>query len=154
MKKSTLRRLNATTTTEATASNLNRIMGKKDARIVATMDTDTEAATVAKFVKLALTEFKNQFEAATWLNVDTKAVRSNIKATTLGDIEATKSVTGTPDVRKLVSKAVAKAEAARRKAEARERKAAEAAANKATKAVAKAIEKAAEKAEKAASCWF
>ena len=134
MKKSTLKRLSAQTTTEATASNLNRIMGKRDARNVATMDTDTEAATVAKFVKLALTEFKNQFEAATWLNVDTKATRAQIKAITMADIEATKSVTGTPDVRKLVSRAVAKAEAMKRKE-----------ATKAAKAVAKSVDTASEK---------
>ena len=134
MKKSTLRRLNATTTTEATASNLNRIMGKRDARQVVNMDTDTEAATVAKFVKLALTEFKNQFEAAMWLSIDTKATRAQIKAITMDDIEATKTATGTPDVRKLVSKAVAKAEAIKR----REAKA------KATKE-AKAVDTASEK---------
>jgi len=115
MKKSTLRRLNATTTTEATASNLNKIMAKRDARTVSTMDTDTEAKTVAKFVKLALTEFKNQFEAAMWLNIDTKATRAQIKSITIDDIEATKTATGTPDVRKLVSRAVARAEAIKRR---------------------------------------
>lgn len=134
MKKSTLRRLQAQTTTEATASNLNKVMGKRDARQVVNMDTDTETAYVAKWRKAAAFEFKIQFEAATWLDIDTKATRAQIKAITMADIEAIKSVTGTPDVRKLVSKAVAKAEATKRKE-----------ATKAAKAVAKSVDTASEK---------
>lgn len=49
MKKSTLKRLQAQTGTEATASNLNKVMGKRDARQVVNMDTEAVGrATAAK----------------------------------------------------------------------------------------------------------
>lgn len=150
MKKSTLKRLQAQTTTEATASNLNKVMGKRDARQVANMDTDTEAGYLAKWRKAAAAEFKTQFEAATWLDIDTKAARAEIKALSIGDIESAKSATGSIDVRKLVSKAVGRATAAKRKAQA----AADREATKQAKAEAKAIDRAAEQAERAAACWF
>ena len=152
MKKSTLKRLQ--TTTEATASNLNKVMGKRDARQVANMDTDTEAAYLAKWRKAAAAEFKVQFEAATWLDIDTKAARAEIKALSLDDIEAAKFATGSVDVRKLVSKAVGRVTAAKRKAERKAQAEATKAATKQAKAVAKAIDKAAEQAEQAAACWF
>lgn len=154
MKKSTLKRLQAQTTTEATASNLNKVMGKRDARQVINMDTDTEAAYLAKWRKAAATEFKTQFEAAAWLDIDTKAARAEIKALSLDDIEAAKSTTGLVDMRKLVSKAVGRATAAKRKAERKAQAAAEREAAKKAKAEAKAIDRAAEQAERAASCWF
>lgn len=154
MKKSTLRRLQAQTTTEATASNLNKVMGKRDARQVANMDTDTEAAYLAKWRKAAALEFKTQFEAAAWLDIDTKAARAEIKALSLDDIEAAKSATGSIDVRKLVSKAVGRATAAKRKAERKAQAAADREATKQAKAEAKAIDRAAEQAERAAACWF
>lgn len=154
MKKSTLKRLQAQTSTEATASNLNKVMGKREARQVVNMDTDTEAAYLAKYRKAAAAEFKIQFEAATWLDIDTKAARAEIKALSLDDIEAAKGVTGTLDVRKLVSKAVGRATAAKRKAERKAQAAAERETAKQAKAEAKAIDKAAEKAERAAACWF
>lgn len=154
MKKSTLKRMQAQTTTEATAANLNKVMGKRDARQVANMDTDTETAYLAKWRKAAAAEFKAQFEAATWLDIDTKGARTEIKALSLDDIEAAKSATGSIDVRKLVSKAVGRAAAAKRKAERKAQAAAERETAKATKAEAKAIDRAAEAAERAASCWF
>lgn len=154
MKKSTQKRLQAQTSTEATASNLNKIMGKRDARQVTNMDTDTEAAYLAKWRKAAAAEFKVQFEAATWLDIDTKAARAEIKALSLNDIEATKAVTGSVDVRKLVSKAVGRVTAAKRKAERKAQSEAEREAAKQAKAKAKAIDKAAEAAERAAACWF
>lgn len=154
MKKSTLRRMQALTTTEATASNLNKVMGKRDARQIAIMDTETETSYLAKWRKAAALEFKAQFEAATWLNIDTKAARAAIKALSLDDIEAAKSVTGAVDVRKLVSKAVGRATAAKRKAERKAQAAAEREATKQAKAEAKAIDRAAEQAERAAACWF
>lgn len=154
MKKSTLKRLQAQTTTEATASNLNKVMGKRDARQVSTMDTDTGTAYLAKWRKAAALEFKAQFEAAAWLDIDTKAARAEIKALSLDDIEAAKSATGSIDVRKLVSKAVGRATAAKRKAERKAQAAAERAATKQAKAEAKAIDKGAEAAERAAACWF
>ena len=150
MKKSTLKRMSAQTTTEATASNLNRIMGKRDARQIANMDTDTEAAYLAKWRKAAALEFKAQFEAATWLDIDTKAARAEIKALSLDDIEAAKDVTGAVSVRKLVSKAVGRATAAKRKAERK----AQAEAAKQARDEARAIDRAAEQAERAAACWF
>lgn len=119
MKKSTLKRLQAQTSNEATASNLNKVMGKRDARQVANMDTEATASYLAKWRKAAAAEFKIQFEAATWLDIDTKAARAEIKALSLDDIEAAKGVTGSVDVRKLVSKAVGRATAAKRKAEER-----------------------------------
>ena len=140
MKKSTLKRLQAQTSTEATASNLNRIMGKRDARQVVNMDTDTEADYIAKWRKAAAAEFKIQFEAATWLDIDTKAARAEIKALNIGDIEAAKSVTGSIDVRKLVAKAVGRATAAKRKAE--------------RKAQASAAKRKAERKAQASACWF
>lgn len=94
MKKSTLKRLQAQTSTEATASNLNKVMGKRDARQVVTMDTETETAYLSKWRKAALAEFKTQFEAAAWLDIDTKAARAEIKALSLSDIETAKSATG------------------------------------------------------------
>lgn len=154
MKKSTLRRLQAQTTTEATASNLNKVMGKRDARQVSTMDTETETAYLAKWRKAAALEFKAQFEAETWLNIDTKAARAEIKTLSVGDIEAAKSATGSIDVRKLVSKAVGRATAAKRKAERKAQAEATKAATKQAKAEAKAIDRAAEQAERAAACWF
>jgi len=144
MKKSTLKRLQAQTSTEATASNLNKVMGKRDARKVVNMDTETEAAYLAKWRKAAAAEFKIQFEAATWLDIDTKAARAEIKALSLDDIEAAKGITGSVDVRKLVSRAVGRANDAKRKAERKAQAEAEA----------KAIDKAAEQAERAAACWF
>ena len=154
MKKSTLKRLQAQTSTEATASNLNKVMGKRDARQIVNMDTETETAYLSKYRKAAAAEFKLQFEAATWLDIDTKAARAEIKALSLADIEAAKDVTGAVSVRKLVSKAVGRATAAQRKAERKAQAAAEREAAKATKAEAKAIDRAAEQAERAASCWF
>ena len=154
MKKSTLKRLQAQTSTEATAYNLNKVMGKRDARQVATMDTDTETDYLAKWRKAAALEFKAQFEAATWLEIDTKAARAEIKALSLDDIEAAKSATGTVDVRKLVSKAVGRATAAKRKAERKAQAEAEREATKQAKAERKAIDRAAEQAERAAACWF
>lgn len=150
MRKSTLKRLQAKTNTEATASNLNKVMGKRDARQVVNMDTETETAYLAKWRKAAAAEFKTQFEAATWLDIDTKAARAEIKALSLADIEAAKDVTGAVSVRKLVSKAVGRATAAKRKAQAAAKKEA----TKQAKAEAKAIDKAAEQAERAAACWF
>lgn len=146
MKKSTLKRLQAQTSTEATASNLNKVMGKRDARQVVNMDTETENQYLTKWRKAAAVEFKLQFEAATWLDVDTKAARAEIKALSLDDIETAKDITGAVSVRKLVSKAVGRATAAKRKAERK--------AQAAAKAEAKAIDKAAAKAERAAACWF
>lgn len=154
MKKSTLKRLSAQTSTEATASNLNKVMGKRDARQVVNMDTETETAYLAKWRKAAAAEFKVQFEAATWLDIDTKAARAEIKALSIDDIEAAKDITGAVCVRKLVSKAVGRATAAKRKAERKAQGAAEREATKQAKAEAKAIDKAAEAAERAASCWF
>lgn len=154
MKKSTLKRLQAQTTTEATASNLNKVMGKRDARQVANMDTETETAYLAKWRKAAAAEFKIQFEAATWLDIDTKAARAEIKALSINDIEAAKDVAGSVSVRKLVAKAVGRATAAKRKAERKAQAEAEREATKAAKAEAKAIDKAAEAAEAAAACWF
>lgn len=154
MKKSTLKRLQAQTSTEATASNLNKVMGKRDARQVANMDTETETAYLSKWRKAAAAEFKIQFEAATWLDIDTKAARTEIKALSLDDIEAAKGATGSIDVRKLVSKAVGRATAAKRKAERKAQTAAEREATKQAKAEARAIDKAAEQAERAAACWF
>ena len=154
MKKSTLKRLQAQTGTEATASNLNKVMGKRDARQVVNMDTETETAYLAKWRKAAAAEFKLQFEAATWLDIDTKAARAEIKALSLDDIEAAKDVTGAVSVRKLVSKAVGRATAAKRKAERKAQAAADREATKQAKAEAKAIDRAAEQAERAAACWF
>jgi hypothetical protein len=154
MKKSTLKRLQAQTSTEATASNLNKVMGKRDARQVVNMDTETETAYLAKWRKAAAAEFKIQFEAATWLDIDTKAARAEIKALSLDDIEAAKGVTGSVDVRKLVAKAVGRATAAKRKAERKAQAAADREATKQAQAEAKAIDKAAEQAERAAACWF
>lgn len=154
MKKSTLKRLQAQTSSEATASNLNKVMGKRDARQVANMDTDTEAKYVKLYINRALAEFKAQFEAATWLDIDTKAARAEIKALSLDDIEAAKDVTGAVSVRKLVSKAVGRATAAKRKAERKAQSAANREATKQAKAEAKAIDRAAEQAERAAACWF
>ena len=154
MKKSTLKRLQAQTGTEATASNLNKVMGKRDARQVVNMDTEAEADYLAKWRKAAAAEFKIQFEAATWLDVDTKAARAEIKALSLNDIEAAKSATGSIDVRKLVSKAVGRATAAKRKAERKAQAEAGREATKQAKAEAKAIDRAAEQAEQAAACWF
>lgn len=150
MKKSTLKRLRAQTTNEASASNLNRIQGKRDARNIICMDNEAAADYVKKIVKATGAEFTRQFEAAQWLGVDTKAVRLQIKSFSIDDIEAAKTVTGIVDVRKLVSKAVARVNAARIKAE----KAAQSEADKQARAEARKIEKAAEKAEKAAACWF
>jgi hypothetical protein len=154
MKKSTLKRLQAQTTNEATASNLNKVMGKRDARQVANMDNETEIAYLAKWRKAAAAEFKIQFEAATWLDIDTKAARAEIKALSLDDIEAAKDITGAVSIRKLVSKAVGRATAAKRKAERKAQAAAEREATKQAKAERKAIDKAAEQAERAAACWF
>lgn len=154
MKKSTLKRLQAQTSTEATASNLNKVMGKRDARQVVNMDTETETAYLAKWRKAAAAEFKLQFEAATWLDIDTKAARAEIKALSLDDIEAAKDVTGAVSVRKLVSKAVGRATAAKRKAERKAQAAAERETAKRAKAEAMSIDKAAERAERAAACWF
>jgi len=154
MKKSTLKRLQAQTNTEATASNLNKVMGKRDARQIANMDTETETAYLSKWRKAAAAEFKLQFEAATWLNIDTKAARAEIKALSLDDIEAAKSATGSVDVRKLVSKAVGRVTAAKRKAERKAQAASDRESTKQAKAEAKAIDKAAEQAERAAACWF
>lgn len=154
MKKSTLRRLQAQTSTEATASNLNRIQGKRDARNIVSMDNEAAADYVKKIVKATGAEFTRQFEAAQWLGVDTKAVRMQIKSITIDDIEGAKTVTGTVDVRKLVSKAVARVNSARIKAEKAAEKAAQSEADKQARAEARRIEKAAEKAEKAAACWF
>ena len=154
MKKSTLKRLQAQTNTKATASNLNKVMGKRDARQVANMDTETETAYLAKYRKAAAAEFKIQFEAATWLDIDTKAARAEIKALTIDDIEAAKDVTGAVSVRKLVSKAVGRATAAKRKAERKAQAAADREATKQARAAAKAIDRAAEQAARAAACWF
>lgn len=154
MKKSTLKRLNAATTTEATTSNLNRIQGKRDARNIVGMDNKAAADYVKKIVKATGAEFTRQFEAAQWLGVDTKAVRLQIKSITIDDIEGAKTVTGTVDVRKLVSKAVARVNAARIKAERKAQAAADREATKQAKAEAKAIDRAAEQAERAAACWF
>jgi hypothetical protein len=154
MKKSTLKRLQAQTSTEATASNLNKVMGKRDARQVANMDTETETAYLSKYRKAAAAEFKLQFEAATWLDIDTKAARAEIKALSLDDIEAAKDVTGAVSVRKLVSKAVGRATAAKRKAERKAQAAADREATKQAKTETRAIDRAAEQAERAAACWF
>lgn len=154
MKKSTLKRMQAQTTNEASASNLNRIQGKRDARNIVGMDNEAAADYVKKIVKATGAEFTRQFEAAQWLGVDTKAVRLQIKSITIDDIEGVKTVTGTVDVRKLVSKAVARVNSARIKAEKAAEKAAQSEADKQARAEARKIEKAAEKAEKAASCWF
>lgn len=150
MKKSTLKRLSAQTTNEATASNLNRIQGKRDARNIVGMDNEAAADYVKKIVKATGAEFTRQFEAAQWLGIDTKAIRLQIKSITIYDIEGAKTGTGTVDVRKLVSKAVARVNSDRIKAE----KAAQREADKQARAEARKIEKAAEKAAKAASCWF
>lgn len=154
MKKSTLKRLQAQTSTEATASNLNKVMGKRDARQVVNMDTDTEAAYLARYRKAVAAEFKIQFEAATWLDIDTKATRAEIKALSIDDIEAAKDVTGAVSVRKLVAKAIGRATAAKRKAERKAQAAADREATKQARDEAKAIDRAAEKAERAAACWF
>jgi hypothetical protein len=154
MKKSTLKRLQAQTSTEATASNLNKVMGKRDARQVVNMDTETETAYLSKYRKAAAAEFKIQFEAATWLDIDTKAARAEIKALSLDDIEAAKDVTGAVSVRKLVSKAVGRATAAKRKAERKAQAAADREATKQAKTETRAIDRAAEQAERAAACWF
>jgi hypothetical protein len=154
MKKSTLKRLQAQTSTEATASNLNKVMGKRDARQVVNMDTETETQYLTKWRKAAAAEFKIQFEAATWLDIDTKVARAEIKALSLDDIEAAKDVTGAVSIRKLVSKAVGRATAAKRKAERKAQAAAEREATKQSKAERKAIDRAAEQAERSAACWF
>lgn len=154
MKKSTLKRMQAQTSTEATTSNLNKVMGKRDARQVLNMDAEAEADYLTKWRKAAAAEFKIQFEDATWLDIDTKAARAEIKALSLNDIEAAKSATGSIDVRKLVSKAVGRATAAKRKAERKAQAESERETAKAAKAEAKAIDKAAEAAERAAACWF
>jgi len=145
MKKSTLRRYAAQTTNEATASNLNRIIGKRDARQVLCMDAETETAYLEKVRKAVKNEFKAQFESRSMgREINAREVREIIAALTIDDIETAKSVTGSIDIRKLVSKAVAKADRNAAKAADKAQRDAERETAKAAKAEQRSIDKGAE----------
>ena len=145
MKKSTLRRYAAQTNNEATASNLNKVMGKRDARQVLNMDAEAETAYLEKWIRAAKKEFKTQFESRSMgREINAKAVREILAALTIDDIETAKGVTGSVDVRKLVSKAVAKADRNAAKAADKAQRDAERETAKAAKAQQRSIDKGAE----------
>lgn len=145
MKKSTLRRLQAQTNNEATASNLNRVMGKRDARIISSITGEEAEKYLASVIKQTKAEFRKQFEERSFGRfIDAKAVRLVIASFTIDDVEAVKTCTGTIDTRKLVAKAVAKADKAAKAEAAKAERKAQAEATKEAKAAAKAIDKAAE----------
>ena len=149
MKKSTLKRLQAQTTNETSISNLNKVAGKKDARIIVNFTQEEESEYLKKAVATAKKTFKTMYENRTWINVDASKVRSILNNTTIENIETVKTCTGTIDWVKLVNKAVAKAAKEAQKEAQKEEKEAQKEAQKEAKKQEKQNEK---DSEKALSC--
>ena len=137
MKKSTLRRLTAQTTNEATASNLNKLMGKQAARNINRLE-DNEGSRLdylSQVIADCKKQLKKDFEARQYVTINLKATREQINNLTLADVESALSGNGVINYRTLVNKCIGrvttKERAEQRKAERKAEREQQAAAEKA-----------------------
>lgn len=108
MKKSTIKKMQQTTTNEATFQNLQRLGGKQAARQINRFE-DNESSRrdyLAHVIAQVKKQLKADFENRQYIAVNLKATRAEINALTLSDVETATSGNGVINYRTLVNKCI------------------------------------------------